>query len=273
MTDFAGKNVLITGGASGIGRLMALEAAQRGANVIIWDIDELALGRTVGELGAATGRRAKGYRCDVSDREQIYQRAAEVKADLGPLDILINNAGIVSGRSFLELPDEKIEATFKVNTMALFWTTKAFLPEMIQRNTGHVVTIASASGLMGVARLADYASSKFAAFGFDESLRMELGRVAPKVRTTVVCPYYIDTGMFDGVRSRFSFLMPILREEHVAKKVIAAIEKNRARLLMPALVYLVPLLRSLLPPAVFDGVANLLGVNASMDHFVGRGGR
>ncbi|MCK5797821.1 MAG: SDR family oxidoreductase [Deltaproteobacteria bacterium] len=270
MTDIAGKNVLITGGASGIGRLMALRAADRGGRVIVWDIDAAALEAVLADLERATGSPATGYVCDVSDRDAVYATAAKVKADTGPLDILINNAGVVSGESFLELPDEKIETTFRVNTMALFWTTKAFLPEMIQRDAGHVVTIASASGLIGVARLADYASSKFAAVGFDESLRMELSGIAKHVKTTVVCPYFIDTGMFKGVSSRFSFLLPILKETDVADRVIRAIEKDRPRLFMPPLIYLVPLLRGILPTAFFDTVANLLGVNASMDRFVGR---
>ena len=122
----------------------------------------------------------------------------------------------MSGKDFLELPDDKIEATFDINVLSLFWTGKAFLPSMIQRNRGHIVTIASASGLIGVARLADYASSKWAAVGFDESLRAELSKVAPGVMTTVVCPFYINTGMFRGVRSRFPFLLPILEEDDVA---------------------------------------------------------
>ena len=98
---------------------------------------------------------------------------------------------------------------------------------MIQRNRGHIVTIASASGLIGVARLADYASSKWAAVGFDESLRAELSKVAPGVMTTVVCPFYINTGMFRGVRSRFPFLLPILEEDDVARRVVHAIQTDR----------------------------------------------
>jgi all-trans-retinol dehydrogenase (NAD+) len=268
MSEIAGRHALITGGAGGIGRLMALALAGRGARLTIWDIDREALDRVVAEIGGAT----RGLVCDVADRQQVYARAAESTAAGGPVDILINNAGIVSGADFLALPDAKIEATFAINSLALFWTCKAFLPAMIERNRGHVVTIASASGLIGVARLADYSASKWAAIGLDESLRAELRRIAPGVITTVVCPYYIDTGMFRGVESRFPLLLPILKEDDVARRVVRAIETDRRRLIMPRLCYFVPLIR-VLPVGLFDRIADFLGVNSSMKAFVGRDDR
>jgi all-trans-retinol dehydrogenase (NAD+) len=140
---------------------------------------------------------------------------------------------------------------------------------MIERGRGHVVTIASASGLIGVAKLTDYASSKWAAVGFDESLRAELRKSARGVKTTVVCPYYIDTGMFRGVKSRFPRLLPILSESAVAERVVSAIRQDKRRVVMPGLVSLIPAMR-LLPVAAFDWVATFLGVNASMDEFKGR---
>jgi all-trans-retinol dehydrogenase (NAD+) len=269
MTEIGGKNILITGGACGIGRLMALKMGKEGGNMILWDINEENLNKVLDELKASTGREAKGYICDVSNRQMVYEVAEKVKEEVGPLDLLINNAGIVSGKSLLEIEDEKVERTFGVNTLSMFWTTKAFLPEMIKRNSGHLVTVASAAGWVGVARLTDYCSSKWAAVGFDESLRVELKKTAPGVKTTVVCPYYIDTGMFEGVKTRFSFLLPILKEEKVADGVVKAIRRNRAQVFLPPLVHIVPVLR-FLPSGLFDTVANILGINASMDEFVGR---
>ncbi len=270
MTDIAKKNVLVTGGASGIGRQMARRLARLGGNVIVWDIHEGNLGKVLEELRRDTGREAHGYVCDVSSREKVYEVAGRVKEEVGPVHVLINNAGIVSGKRFLELPDEKIIKTFEVNTLALFWTCKAFLPDMIARNAGHVVTVASSAGWVGVSRLSDYSASKWAAVGFDESLRMELRQSAPGVKTTVVCPYFIDTGMFDGAKTRFPLLLPILKEEDVADRVVDAIRRNKPRLMMPPMVHAVPPLR-LLPVRVFDLVADVLGVNASMDEFKGRG--
>jgi all-trans-retinol dehydrogenase (NAD+) len=259
---------LITGGASGIGRLTALKLAARGGKLVIWDIHRENLTRVVDELNGA-GAGAHGFVCDVSKRESIYRAAEETKAAVGAVDILVNNAGVVSGKPLLEIPDEKIEATFAINTLALYWVTKAFLGGMIERNRGHLVTIASASGMIGVAKLSDYAASKWAAMGFDESLRVELKHTAPGVHTTVVCPYYINTGMFRGVRSRFPFLLPILEEDYVAERIVDAIARNRARLIMPPAVKLLPVLRAL-PVPVFDAIADFLGVNVSMDHFTGR---
>ncbi len=163
----------------------------------------------------------------MSDREQVYARADEVRGVAGDVDVLVNNAGIVSGRPLLELSDECIERTFAVNTLALFWTTKAFLPAMTARGSGHVVTVASAAGLIGTARETDYAASKFAAVGFNEALRQELRRSACGVRTTVVCPYYVDTGMFKGVKTRFPFLLPVLKEQDVADRVLRAIQRDQ----------------------------------------------
>lgn len=269
MSELFGRHVLVTGGASGIGRLMALRMAALGARVSIWDLRRERLDRVATELEGAGRAPARGWICDVSRRESVYAVAQETIAAGGPVDVLVNNAGVVSGQGLLEIPDEKIEATFAVNTLSLFWTAKAFLPAMIEQRRGHIVTIASASSLIGVARLSDYAASKWAAMGFDESLRAELRRSAPMLKTTVVCPFYIDTGMFRGVKSRFPRLLPILDENEVAARVVEAIERDRRRLVMPALVHWIPLLR-ILPVGVFDALATFLGVNSSMDEFKGR---
>jgi len=270
MSEIAGRHILVTGGASGIGRLMALKLANLGGKLTIWDINPDNLEKVVAELNGAGREAARGFLCDVSRRENVAAVAAATKAAAGMVDILINNAGVVSGRSLLEIPDEKIERTFAVNTLSLFWCTKAFLGDMIGKNEGHVVTIASASGYIGVAKLTDYASSKWAAVGFDESLRVELAATAPGVKTTVVCPFYINTGMFRGVKSRFPFLLPILEEDAVAGRVVRAIQRDQRRVVLPPILSLVPVMR-FLPIGLFDRAATFLGVNASMEEFKGRG--
>jgi all-trans-retinol dehydrogenase (NAD+) len=269
MVDIAGSIVLITGGASGIGRLTAQRMARQGATVVVWDLDEGTAKETVDELVADTGRAHHAYRCDVSDRDGVYELADRVRSEVGHVDIVVNNAGIVSGQLLLDLPDAKIEATFKVNVLALYWVTKAFLPEMVKRDRGHIVTIASAGGLIGVARQTDYSASKHAAIGFDESLRMELRQIAPGVRTTVICPYYVNTGMFEGVQTRFPFLLPILEQDDVADKIVDAVRRNRRRVVMPWFAKAVPLMRAVPVPA-FDKIADFFGINVSMSEFVGR---
>jgi all-trans-retinol dehydrogenase (NAD+) len=269
MKDVKDRVVLVTGGASGIGRLMALDFAGRGARVAVWDLSTGGL-QDLEEEFRRKNRSLKAMVCDVSDREAVYRQAAVLEAELGPVDILINNAGVVSGTALFQTPDEKIERSFRVNALPLFWTCKAFVPGMLKRNSGHIVTIASAAGIIGVPGLADYSASKFAAVGFDEALRMELRRQKSQVRTTVVCPFFIDTGMFAGVKTRFPLTLPILKSAPAARRIVRGVLKNRRRLLMPPFVYSVFLLR-LFPPGIIDFMADFFGISHSMDDFRGRG--
>lgn len=268
MKDIHDHIALVTGGASGIGKLMAIELAMHGARVVVWDLNEKAM-RDFSAEAETRGLKITGMKCDVSSKIEVYAKAKELTKNIGPVDILINNAGVVSGKTFLETDDSKIELTMAVNTMSLFWTAKAFLPSMIERNRGHIVTISSAAGILGVTGLADYSASKFAAFGFTEAIRTELKRIKSKVRTTVVCPFFIDTGMFSGVRTRFPLLLPILKSDKAAKRIIGALLRNRQRLIMPPMVYSVFLLR-MFPVVVFDAVADFFGISRSMDHFTER---
>lgn len=268
MTEVRDRIVLITGGAAGIGRLLSFELAARGAIPVLWDLDEERLAPPLEELRAVAGGRARGYACDVRDPEAVHDTADRVRAEVGDPDVVVNNAGVVSGARLLDLTDEQIRRTFEVNVLSLYWVTKAFLPAMVARNRGHVVTMASAAGLVGVSRQTDYSASKHAAVGFDESLRVELRRVAPGVTTTVVCPYYIDTGMFEGVRTRFPRLLPILRQDDVALRIANAIEHDRRFIALPPIVRLLPVLR-VLPTWAFDRMMDLFGINVSMESFVG----
>ena len=165
-----GARVLITGAGSGIGRLMALDAAARGAaEILIWDLSADS-GDAVRDEITAVGGQARSFEVNVADSAQVETVAERT----GPVDILINCAGIVTGKKLLDADADAIRRVYDVNTLALYWTTKAFLPGMLERDRGAVVTIASAAGLTGVARQTDYSASKWAAVGFTESLRSEL---------------------------------------------------------------------------------------------------
>lgn len=242
--------MIITGAASGIGRRMADFARARGAEVVGWDL------------------RGSDIDVDVTDSAAVDAAAAAS----GPVDVLINNAGVVSGQRLLESSEAQIRRTFEVNVLAHFWTSRAVLPGMIERGRGKIVTIASAAALLGVARQTDYAASKWAAFGFAESLRAELRKDGSPISTLVVAPYFIDTGMFAGVRTKFPLLLPILQERDVARRVLDAIESGRQQLILPPFAHLTPLLR-VLPPIAFDAVTDFLGINQTMDEFTGRSPR
>jgi len=270
MTEIKGARALITGAASGIGKLLATRLANAGSNLVLWDINPAGLNQVRAELTGA-GHEVDVYTCDLTSREEIAAVAAKTLSESGPIDILVNNAGIVSGKELLDLSDREIEQTFQVNTLALFWTVRAFLPFMLERDSGHLVTVASAAGLAGTCKLTDYCSSKFAAVGFDESLRLELRRQNSKVTTTVACPFYTDTGMFDGVETRFSRLLPILKPEAVAERIVNAIQKNHRRLIMPWFIYASWPAR-LLPVRGFDAMMSFFGISHSMDEFQGAPG-
>jgi all-trans-retinol dehydrogenase (NAD+) len=256
--------VLITGGASGLGRQLAIQSGAKGADVVIWDMNLDAANKVVEEIVAAGGS-ASAHRVDITNRDAVNKLALEV----GAVDVLFNNAGVVSGDWFLDLDPASIERTYNVNVLSLYWMTQAFLPAMVQENNGCVVTISSASGLLGVAKLTDYAASKFAAFGFMESLRSELRMKGSSVNTLTVCPHYIGTGMFDGVQTKFPWLLPILEEAKVAAKILKSVEKGKAQLVMPKFVNVIPVTR-ILPIRAFDKVTDFFGVNRTMDHFRGR---
>ena len=266
MTRLAGSTMLVTGAARGLGRQLALQASGRGARIVAWDLDGPGLDALADELGDALLARSV---VDVTDRDSIAAGVDAVPGGADAVDVVVNNAGVVSGARLVDLQPEQIERTFAVNVLALYWVTKAFLPSMLGRDRGHVVTMASAAGLVGVARQTDYAASKHAAVGFMESLRSELRRDRAAVSTTTVCPFYIDTGMFEGARSKLPWLLPILHEPDVAAKILRAVERDKPVLRLPPIVGTLSVGR-ILPTRLFDRMMDVLGVNESMDDFVGR---
>lgn len=260
--------ILITGAGSGLGKSLAKKLAKEGAKLVLWDLNEKANDETRDEIKQAGGI-AYSFKCDVSKREEIYAVAKKVISEIGNVTILINNAGIVTGKKFLDSSDELIEKTMQVNSMAIFWTVKCFLPHMLETNHGHIVTVASMAGHVGTAGLCDYCASKFAAVGFDDSLRNELVLLGKDgINTTVVCPYYINTGMFDGVKSK---LIPLLETDYVTDKMLEAILTNQQVLMLPRLMYIVALMSRLFPIRVLSYMANeLFETNQAMNSFSGR---
>ncbi|CAD7079224.1 unnamed protein product [Hermetia illucens] len=243
--DLKNDIALVTGGGSGIGRLLATRLSKMGTKVVIWDINQQGINETV-DIVQSTGGYCKGYVVDISKKEDVYKAADQVRRDVGDVTLLINNAGVVSGRLLLDTPDHLIERSFNVNVMAHFWTTKAFLPQMIENDCGHIVTIASLAGHVGISKLVDYCASKFAAVGFDEALRLELDVLGHQgVQTTCICPYFIGaTGMFDDVNARW---VPILKAEDVADRIIKAIKTNEKVAVIPGYIKILLSLKWVFP--------------------------
>ncbi|KAG9278818.1 epidermal retinol dehydrogenase 2-like [Astyanax mexicanus] len=269
--SIAGETVLITGAGSGIGRLLAVEFAGMDVTVVLWDINVEGLKETARAMKEKGASRVHYYRTDCSDRAEVYRVADQVKREVGDVTILVNNAGIVTGKKFMDSPDSLIEKTFQINTMAHFWTYKAFLPAMTEKNHGHLVSVASSAGLIGVNGLADYCSSKFGAVGFAESVALELVASGKDgIKTTIVCPFFIDTGMFDGCGTKWPRLLPALKPEYVAKKIVNAIQTDQTYLYLPRAIYALMFVKNLVPfkEAVILGM--YFGAFNFMDSFKGR---
>ncbi|KAI4809932.1 hypothetical protein KUCAC02_018787, partial [Chaenocephalus aceratus] len=141
--NIEGEVVLISGAGSGIGRLMAQEFASLNTVLVLWDINQEGMKETARLAKESGASRVHYYVCDCSNKNEVYRVADQVKREVGDVGILVNNAGIVTGKKFMDAPDSLIEKTMEVNTMAHFWTYKAFLPAMIANNHGHLVSIAS----------------------------------------------------------------------------------------------------------------------------------
>ncbi|XP_058274952.1 short chain dehydrogenase/reductase family 16C, member 5a isoform X1 [Hemibagrus wyckioides] len=269
--SIAGETVLITGAGSGIGRIMAIKFASMDVTLVLWDINLDGVKETARVVKEKGARSVHCYQVDCSDRGNVYQVAEQVKQEVGDVTILINNAGIVTGKKFMDSPDSLVEKTLQVNAMAHFWTYKAFLPAMMDKNHGHLVCIASSAGLIGVNGLADYCASKFAAVGFAESVALELIATGKDgIKTTIVCPYFINTGMFDGCKTKWPHLLPILQPEYVAKKILNAILTDQTYLFMPRTIYFLMFLKSFLPYKETVILGMYFGAFTFMDAFKGR---
>jgi short-subunit dehydrogenase len=270
MSKLDGRRVLITGGAQGIGFEMAKKFAGRGAEIVIADLNEGKLAEAKAEI-EAMGVSAWGFPVDVTNPASIASLRAQIAAEAGPIDVLVNNAGVVFGGPFTETPLDQHFKTYEVNTLGLVAMTHAFLPGLIDRPEAHVVNISSASGFIGLPYGSTYASSKWAVIGFSESIRSELNMLGHKhVHVTIVCPSYIGTGMFEGAEAPKA--THVLEPDFVAEKVVRAVEHDSVYVMEPWLVKVTPLLRDLLPVKLYDRISHLFGADTSMAHWTGRDG-
>ncbi len=282
MKTVAGKRVLITGGAMGMGRLYAERAVTEGAaEVVLWDINADALSETADALteaaaarGAEAGETAVTTTVvDLSDRDAIVAAADALLSTTGAPHILFNNAGVVRGNAYFWESDavKDAEFTMAVNALAPMYVARAFLPSMIESGEEcRLVNMASAAGLTSNPRMAAYAASKWAAVGFSDSLRLELEQAGHKhVKVTTVCPYYVKTGMFEGARA--SLLIPLLEPEEVVAEAWKAMLKGSSMVILPKTVLLSEIAKGIIPTPLRDFLAGkVLGVYHSMDDFTGR---
>ncbi|MFC9932959.1 SDR family NAD(P)-dependent oxidoreductase [Glutamicibacter sp. NPDC127525] len=196
LQSVAGLHVLVTGAAQGMGLLFARQACLEGAaRVVIWDIDAAKLDAAAEEL-RQLGGTVETHVVDLADQSQI-QRYAATAVEGGGIDVLVNNAGVVTGTSFAKHSTAQITAAMQVNALAPMYLTHALLPQLGRRGKGRVLTIASAAALVSNPNMSVYAASKAAALSFSDSLRLEL-EGNDQIAVSTICPTYISTGMFAG---------------------------------------------------------------------------
>jgi len=261
--DWGEQIIVLTGGASGVGELLANTLAVRNVSVIVLDVNPIV----------TENYNVHYYKCDVSKWEEVEAVAKLVVEEIGQPTILINNAGVVQGKLILDLSPEDIKQTFHVNTLAHFWTLKAFLPEMIKAGRGHIVTVASAMGYAGVAQMTDYNASKAATISLHESLQQELKTRynAPKIRTTLVAPGRIMSPMFSVMNEGSNlqkFFFPSVAPVTVVKNIIAALdEQHSVYVFQPFWTNFAPY-QLLLPSFLRDFTQRLTGADYAMKDFV-----
>ena len=252
--EIRGKAALVTGASSGIGRDTAIDLARRGARVAICARRVDRLEETLAEC-RKHAPASRAYPCDVRDREQIRRTAAAAVADLGPIDILINNAGVSAYHLFTEAPEEEFEEMMRANYFSALYFTRDLIPSMVERHTGAVVFVSSFAGRVATWRHTAYAASKFAMTGLAEALYYEVK--SKGVHVAVIYPGVIRTEIFDK-GAEFDHLRHVvepqlLGTEVVTGAIVKAIEKERFELFAPAKYTIIWKLRALFPRAVMSG--------------------
>ena len=239
MSRIQGKRAVITGASSGIGESIAVALARAGASVVLCGRDTERLAAVQARC-SALGAQAQVHAADVADDSAMQALAAQLQQNNEPVDILINNAGVVMGGLCWEVEPDDWRRLHEINVMGVVHGIRAFVPLMIQRGGGgHIVNMASVSGFVGVGGMATYSASKFAVVGLSESLRADLHRY--QIGVSTVCPGFVRTpiqskvklvGALDTPRSRArvdrDFARSTLMPDEVARCTLRAIERNQA---------------------------------------------
>ncbi len=224
MTDLKNKNALITGAGKGIGKAVAIALAKEGVNLILVsrtksDIDQLA------EETSKLGVKTLALSADVSDINSINSAVEKAIAEFKSIDILINSAGIASFGKFLELEPEAWERIIQVNLMGTYYTTRAVIPNMIERQTGDIINISSTAGLNGNALTSAYSASKFAVLGLTDSLMQEMRK--HNIRVTALTPSTVATDMAKDLNLTDGNPEKVMQSEDMADLIIAQLKLNR----------------------------------------------
>jgi L-ascorbate metabolism protein UlaG (beta-lactamase superfamily)/NAD(P)-dependent dehydrogenase (short-subunit alcohol dehydrogenase family) len=257
------RTVLITGGARGIGFELAKLCAADDATVLLVDISEPHVAHAV-EVLSAQGAKVHGFVHDVTDRTGCYALADRIEEEIGPVHMLINNAGVVRKGDFLEGDDEGWSSTLNVNLHGLMYMMRAFMPRMIERRDGLVVNMSSILGYLPAGGAAAYCATKHAVVGLTEAVRSELMERGVKgVDLILACPGFTDTGMFAGVRT--PRLFGAVSPSATARAIYGAMNRRWTAVVFPYWFFFLPILYAMTPRRVWLWMTRLFGVHRAMD--------
>jgi NADP-dependent 3-hydroxy acid dehydrogenase YdfG len=254
-----GRVVAITGGARGIGRATAAHLLGKGARVAIGDVDLETAEATAAELG----RGCAAYRLDVTDRDSFADFLDAVERDIGQLDVLVNNAGIMPLGRFLDEDEALARRQVEINLHGVALGMRLALPRLIGRRDGHVVNIASGAGKAGCPGAATYSATKFAVVGLSEAVRGELRGTG--VELSVVMPAVVDTELASGLREGRG--LKTLAPDEVAEAIADALERPRFDVFVPRRLGPITALIAVVPRAARDRIEALLGANSVLLEF------
>jgi short-subunit dehydrogenase len=256
--DLEGRNVLLTGGSRGLGPYIGRALAQKGANVALTARTADALGAVAQEL-ADLGVRTAAIPADISDPKGLEEMLGRARAEMQKIDILINNAGVEHLSPFAELSPDSVESMIQTNLVAPMLLTRLLLPEMLERGSGHVVSISSLGGKKGSPYSATYAATKAALIEWTSSIREEMRGTG--VGASVICPGFVsESGMFAVQNRRAPRLMGETTPEAVATAVVRAIEGDIGEIIVnPGPVKLL-LAANAISPAIGSWILRASGV-------------
>jgi NAD(P)-dependent dehydrogenase (short-subunit alcohol dehydrogenase family) len=251
-----GKVVAITGGARGIGKATAQALVREGARVAIGDVDADLARKTADELGSGT----RAYELDVTSRPSFAAFLDSVESDLGPLDVLVNNAGIMPITPFLEEADASAVRQLDINVHGTTFGMKEALPRMLGRRSGHIVNLASVAGKAGFPYLATYCASKHAVIGLTEAVRGEF--LTSGIEFTVVMPAMVNTELTAGVKAGRG--VEKAEPEEVADAIVDALKLPKFDVFVPKAVGRISKAMQFMPRAAREKVAQLLEADKVM---------
>jgi short-subunit dehydrogenase len=244
---------VVTGGARGIGRTIAHDLYIRGYRVVIGDLDLAATERTAAEIGSTVS----AVRLDVTDGALVRELVRSIETDIGPIDVWVNNAGVMPTGPFTQQTSATVDAIVDVDFRAVVDLTAVVLPRMMKRRRGHIVNIASATGIKPLAGLAVYSGSKAAVIGYSDALRRELRGTG--VHVSVIMPNLANTAMGAGITAPPGF--GAVSAELVSRAAMRAIKRRSFASYVPG--YLGPVLRMsrLLPTGAQDWLDDRVGTD------------